>query len=159
MPPRRSPGIQVAGPWRWAGPTARSSCERSSPQLDRRRMPSPVRANRRLTEGVTYLAVTGARLGDTDTHLGFTVGPPQGEGWVGLDEVVAAGLVDRMAAALRAREGPLRRHWRPARWDRRWLPGHGQAQPARPHPREERPGGQRLTRPSYLERFSLLSLG
>lgn len=55
--------------------------------------------------GATFLAGTGARLGDAAEHLGFTVGPPQGEGWVALDELVASGLVDRMAAELRSSEG------------------------------------------------------
>ena len=55
--------------------------------------------------GATFLAGTGARLGHAAEHLGFGVGPPEGEGWVALDELVTSGLVDRMAAELRSSEG------------------------------------------------------
>jgi len=57
------------------------------------------------TSSVTFLAGSGARLSAAAEHLGFGVGPPPGEGWVGLDDVVASGLLGRMAAGLLASEG------------------------------------------------------
>jgi len=57
------------------------------------------------TSSVTFLAETGARLGAVAEHLGFSVGPRRGEGWVGLDGIVASGLLDRLAAGLLASEG------------------------------------------------------
>jgi len=53
----------------------------------------------------SFLAETGARLGAAAEHLGFGVGPSDGDGWVVLDDVVASGLLDRMAAGLLASEG------------------------------------------------------
>lgn len=51
------------------------------------------------------LAATGVALGDVAEHLGFSVGAPSGEGWVGLDDVVGSGLLDWLAADLVATEG------------------------------------------------------
>lgn len=54
---------------------------------------------------VTFLAGTGARLSAAAEHLGFAVGPPRGDGWAGLDDLVVSGLLDRLAAELLASEG------------------------------------------------------
>jgi hypothetical protein len=53
------------------------------------------------------LAETGRRLEETAPDHGFGIGRPAGDGWFGLDEVVTAGVLDRMAAHLLAREGRL----------------------------------------------------
>ena len=53
----------------------------------------------------SWLAGVGRRLRETDEHLGFGVGSPNGDGWFGFDDLIRSGLLDRLAAQLVAREG------------------------------------------------------
>lgn len=54
---------------------------------------------------MTLLADTGRRLHELAAYYGFGTGGPCGDGWVGLDELLSGGVVDRMAAQLLAQEG------------------------------------------------------
>lgn len=54
----------------------------------------------------SFLAETGMRIGEVAEHLGFGAGPlPSGRGWARLDDAMASGLVERMAAGLVQSEG------------------------------------------------------